>query len=308
MLRARHALVPRLVVACLVGLMLWLGAVPPAGARSGGSGGGFSRSSGSHSSGSSHSSSSRSSGSSYRSSGRGGGTVIVMSPAATAALMIGFVSVFIVIVVIASAKKRAQANAEKLSVGRVQLAFEAKPTKGLRSAIEAAVRDSDPSSGLGLWRLSQRVLDRVGASLDHVAYAGFLQEDRLTPFAGEGRFNALAAEARAFFDREVVRKDAGGLVETARNSDKANELTDEDGDFGIDEYFVVTLVMAAQAGPIGLPAALGGMVDVKAAVDAMTAVSSSRHVGFEVVWTPAAESDILGRDELLVAFPALAPL
>jgi uncharacterized membrane protein len=31
-------------------------------------------------------------------------------------------------------------------------------------------------------------------------------------------------------------------------------------------------------------------------------------VGFEVIWTPAAESDILTRDELLSDLPYLAPL
>jgi len=231
-----------------------------------------------------------------------------MPPGMTAALAIGFILFLIVMAIVSARKQRLAKKAQELSVGRIQLGLDAPQTKGLRSAIEAAVRGSDPTTSVGIWRLSQRVLEVVAQELDHVRFAGFLEKTAMSPDRGEAAFQTLANNARAFFDREVVRKDAQGLVETERNSKKANELTDEDGEFGIDEYFVVTLIMAVRAGPLPLPAVLGAHSDVVRAVAAMHDIGERRHVGFEVIWTPAAESDILGRDELLVEFPELAPL
>jgi len=219
-----------------------------------------------------------------------------------------FLLIFVIAAIIQKRKQRLAKKAQELSVGRVQLGFDAPQTKGLRAEIEAAVRASDPTTSLGIWRLSQRVLDIIQRHLDGVRFAGFLEKTAMTPELGEGEFQRLANEARAFFDREVVRKDASGLAETERNSKKANELTDEDGDFGIDENFVVTLVMAVRAGPLGLPPVIVNQADVVRALEVMVTMPAERHVGFEVIWTPAAESDILGRDELLTAFPELAPL
>jgi len=66
--------------------------------------------------------------------------------------------------------------------------------------------------------------------------------------------------------------------------------------------------MAVHGGPLSLPAVLGADADVRRSVAAMHDISAQRHVDFEVIWTPAAQSDILGRHELLVEFPELAPL
>lgn len=297
---------PRPLVATLVILLFgWLlGGLPDAAeARSGGSGGGFSRSSGSSSSGGSRSSSggSRSSygGSGYRGTGPSG-------PMGNAIVVL-FVLLFVFGIVRAVVMERRAKLARQLHVGRVQLGFDAPSCKGLRAAIEAMVRQGDPSTALGIWRLSENVLGAAALHADAVRYAHVLEKAGLDPDRGESEFHALATQARAFFDREIIRKDAAGLVETKRLSDKANALTDEDGDFGIDELFVVTLVIAVQKGALGLPKALTGIGDVKAALATMK-VGQERVVGFEVIWTPAAESDILGRDELLVAFPELAPL
>jgi len=205
-------------------------------------------------------------------------------------------------------KKFKQMKTDALSVGRVQLAFDAVACKGLRARIEDAVRNADTSTSFGIFRLARTVLQTAVPFQDKVAYAHFSEDKALAPAPGEARFNALASEARAFFDREIVRRDSRGLVETQRNSAKANELVDEDGQFGIDELFVVTLVMAVQSTPIGLPEKLSGLDDVRASLAAMLAVTSQSMVGFEVIWTPAAESDILTREELLTDLPYLAPV
>ena len=313
----------RLLVAALTALLaapvastvvLELPSPPTAEARSGGSGGGFR--SGSRSS-SSRSSSSRSSGGGYssRSSGGGysggggfGGFYFLLTPTGMG-FAIAVALIYLIIRAIKTAAERRRAAAEAaLAVARVQLGLDALSTVGLRDRIEGIVRDADTATEAGLWRLSQRVIDEVAQHLDSVRYACISEDTKLTPELGEQRFNALTNEARANYEREIVRRDQGGLKLTQRNSDKANELVDEDGTFGIAEYFVVTLVMAARGGPIGLPPQLVGHDEVQAAVAAMSAIRLDRHIGFEVVWTPAAESDILSRDELLTDYPQLAPL
>lgn len=204
--------------------------------------------------------------------------------------------------------KRAQAKKEAMTVGRVQLAFNALKSKGLRDRIESAVRTGDVSTSRGIYRLGRTVCSALESELEHVSHVGFLEQRDLKPDDGEREFNRLTQKARAFYDREIVRRDKSGLAQTTRNSSKANELTDEDGDFGIDEFFVVTVVMCVEQGPLGLPEKVGGQADVVASIATLLSVPESRHIGFEVVWTPAAESDILTRDELLVDFPELAPL
>lgn len=287
-------------------------------ARSGGSGGGFRRSfgggGGSRSFGGGGGSSRSYGGGGY--SGGGGssgiGTYMILrflfTPAGMIVLAIVAIIFFVVPAIRNAQERKRQAKLQAISVGRVQLGFDALATVGLRDRIEGIVREADVGSSMGIWRMGQQVLDNVLAQLDHVSYASFLEEAERPPEEGEATFHRLTSDARDMFEREIVRRDSGGLKLTQRNSDKATELLDEDGDFGIAEYFIVTLVLAAQAGPIGLPKVLGPQEDVANAVKAMYAVGPDRHVGFEVVWTPAAESDILTRDELLTDYPQLAPL
>ena len=315
--RVRRALVRFTLLAALVYpaslfTVLELPSPPTAEARSGGSGGGFSRSrsssSGSRSS-SSRSSSSRSSGGGFSSGGSSyGGGAIALSPQAMALIALVVFVFFIIGSIKAWLDKRAKEKKEAMTVGRVQLAFNALKSKGLRDRIEAAVRQGDVSTSRGIFRLGRTVCSALESELEHVSHVGFLERRDLKPDDGESEFNRLTQKARAFYDREIVRRDARGLATTTRNSSKANELTDEDGDFGIDEFFVVTVVMCVDQGPLGLPEKVGGHEDVRAAIATLLSVPECRHIGFEVVWTPAAESDILTRDELLVDFPELAPL
>lgn len=283
-------------------------------ARSGGSGGGFRRSfSGG---GGSRGGSSRGfgGGGGYSGGGRGSGlgTYMILrfllTPAGMVVVAIAAVFFFVIPAIKNAAERKRQAKLQAISVGRIQIGFDALSTIGLRDRIEGIVREADVGSAMGIWRMGQRVVENVLTQLDNVKYAGFAEDKERPPEEGEASFIALTNDARKMFEREIMRRDGTGLKLTQRNSDKATELLDEDGDFGIAEYFVVTLIMAAQAGPIGLPEKLGPTEDVENALRAMMAVGSDRHIGFEVVWTPAAESDIMTRDELLTDYPQLAPL
>lgn len=285
-------------------------------ARSGGSGGGFRRSFGGGGSHSFGGGGSRGFGGGYHGRSGGGGSGVgtylllrfLFTPTGMVVAAVVAVIFFVVPAIKNAQERKRQAKLQAISVGRVQLGFDAMATVGLRDRIERTVREADVGSSMGIWRMGQQVLSSVLAELDHVAYASFFEESERPPEEGEAAFNRLTNDARSMFEREIVRRDQKGLQTTQRNSDKATELLDEDGDFGIAEYFIVTLITAAQAGPIGLPETLGPQEDVENGLKAMYAVGPDRHVGFEVVWTPAAESDILTRDELLTDYPQLAPL
>ncbi|MFT7582324.1 MAG: putative membrane protein [Myxococcota bacterium] len=231
-----------------------------------------------------------------------------LTPQMIAIIAVIAVGYFIFTAAQQAAARKAAEKAEQLTVARVQLGFNALATVGLRDHIERMVREGNLGTDVGLWRLAQRVLERVQTELDNVEYAGWQEHPSLEPMKGEAQFMTLTREARGHFDREIVRRDAKGLETAKRNSDKATDLLDEDGEFGIAELFIVTLIMASRGAPIGMPAAVGGHEDVASSVQALLAVGRDRQIGFEVIWTPAAESDILTKDELLGEYPYLAPL
>jgi uncharacterized membrane protein len=304
-----------------------LDAPPAAEARSGGSGGGFSRSSGGSSSGGSSSSGG---GSSSSGGSSGGGEIFAHIFVACAeavwntmtpdqrrtARTVGLTSlvVFVVLLFVIRAIRRArreraaQRERERNSVVRLQVALNALRTKGLRATIEQRVRTADLVSSEGLGALAHQVCQDLLDHKDHIEFAHVLAEERLEDAPAEARFNTLAAEARAFFDREVIRRDARGVLETTRNSSKSNELFDEDGSFGVDEFFVVTLVVCVEEIDLELLRGDGAAFDVPNAATSLTSIYPRRFAGCEVVWTPAAESDILTRDEVLAEFPQLAPV
>lgn len=313
-LRIVSLLAALLVTPVALSVVLELPSPPTAEARSGGSGGGFRRSGGGSFGGGGGGGYRGGGGGGYRGGGGGGyygggGFGFAFLTPEMVVLIAILAVVFLLVNVFKQSRARAAAEeAAAISVAKLQLGFDASSTVGLRDEIERLVRTGDAGTDVGLWRLAQSVLERVHRELDNVHYAGWTEQKDLGPIDGEAAFNRVTSEARSHFDREIVRRDASGLVEQKRNSDKANELFDEDGEFGIAEFFVVTMVMAAQGGPIGLPAHVGGHEDVAAAVAALKAVPLQRHAGFEVVWSPAAESDILMRDEILGEYPELAPL
>lgn len=118
----------------------------------------------------------------------------------------------------------------------------------------------------------------------------------------------LASDARAFYKREVIRRSAAGLVETTRNSPKATELLDEDGTFGIDEFLVVSLIICTLSERVPVIGPDATWSEVYSIIEHISTIKTYEMAGCEVVWTPAADSDILTRDELLTRFRDLVPI
>jgi len=190
----------------------------------------------------------------------------------------------------------------------VRLAFNLLRTRDLRDGIEGLVRGADVKTTAGLTAFALALAELLLAGREHVEYAFGSVEGDIDVLEGQGRFQALTGDARAYYKREVIRRGAAGLVETTRNSPKATELLDEDGTFGIDEFFVVSLIVCTKSPKVPITEAGVMFPEVIAVLESILGIPRADMAGCEVIWTPAADSDILTRDELLTGFPELMPV
>jgi len=220
-------------------------------------------------------------------------------------IVLAVIAVLVVMSLVASAKKRAL---EASRVYRLRFAVEM-PGERPWEELEALVRDARMSSNdelASLCRDSALYLRRRSDRITHAAVHADLK--KLSPDDAEGMFLALAADARGYFNREVLRVDEAGVTEKTREAETKDELHDEDGDFGINEYFLVTIIVALRSSVDVLPSPIATPADVQAALAKLAGVSGEEVLACEVIWTPAAKSDILTSDNLLESFPDLGRL
>jgi uncharacterized membrane protein len=282
--------------AILLGLVVAVGLLADeALARSGGSGGGGSFS--------------RGGGSGGYSGGSGGGFgggfgffgCYFMSPT-TLMLIFGVIMVAAVVQWIAKrAKNKARVYRIRFGIG--------KPGPRPWEELETVVRRSSFDSPEGLAGFVRNVALYLKRKGDRVNHAAVHAAGKLGFEAAEQQFRGLATDARAAFNREVLRVEGRGkALESKREADRKDELTDEDGDFGINEFFVVTLVVGVDAQVPRLPEKISSREDLKLTLELLGGLSAPAVMAAEVVWTPAAESDILTADEVLTLFPELSEI
>ncbi len=175
--------------------------------------------------------------------------------------------------------------------------------------LETVVRRSSFDSPEGLAGFVRNVALYLKRKGDRVNHAAVQSSDKLGFEAAEQQFRGLATDARAAFNREVLRVEGRGkALESKREAERKDELTDEDGDFGINEFFVVTLVVGVDAQAPKLPQKISTREDLKLTLELLGGLSAPSVMAAEVVWTPAAESDILTADEVLALFPELGEI
>lgn len=204
---------------------------------------------------------------------------------------------------------RAKAGALKANVYRIRFAIDwrrPKPWEDLERVVERAER-ADLHTPAGLAFLARETALYLGRQREAVTHASIdaTPSPLLAP-AAEQEFNRLTTEARAFFNREVVRIDAKGKSTEKREAKGKDELTDEDGEFGINEVFLVTLVVGIDKSVPALPQKIRTAEDVRLVIERLGGLAAPMVLAAEVVWTPAAESDILTREELFSTYPDLA--
>jgi len=197
---------------------------------------------------------------------------------------------------------------DKMRVYRVRFGI-GDPGERPWEELEAIVRRSSfdsPDELAAFVRDVALYLQRKGAKVTH---ASILASGKVSSTEAEQRFRALTTEARATFNREVLRVESRTkAIEEKREVASKDGLTDEDGDFGINEFFVVTLVVGVDNRAPALPEKVASPADLSLALERLGGMSGSFVMAAEVVWTPAAVSDILPAEEVMTTFPDLMEL
>jgi uncharacterized membrane protein len=304
--RARLARLPwPLILTAVVALVLVALVADEALARSGGSSGGsrFRSSSGGGWGGGS----SWGGGSGYRGGGHYGGGFYFFGFGIPWQLIVAVIVVAVIGSIVQNLKKKA---AEATRVYRLRFAMEmpgGRPWEALEQVVRGARRGRHGDDLAAQCRDVALFLRRQGDKVTHACIAG--DGLRLGFDQAEATFNALSGESRRAFNREVLRIEDGGHVrETKREVDGLDGLHDEDGDFGINEFFAVTLVVALRGRDSALKTPLSTQADLEAMLARLSSVTEEEVMACEVVWEPAAESDALTSDDMLVTYPELTRL
>ena len=266
-------------------------------ARSGGSGGGggFSRGGGSSGGG----------GFGGGGGGFGGGGIMFCGYMSPQTIMVMFL-LFAVISLVRWAMNRSK---DKARVYRIRFGI-GQPGERPWEELEAIVRRASFDSPEQLATFVRNVALYLRRKGDKVTHASLIGTGKIGPAEAEQKFQSLTTEARSTFEREVLRVEGGrrGAIENQREKKSKDGLTDEDGDFGINEFFVVTLVVGVDNNVPQLPEKIASPEDLKLALERLGGLSAPYVLAAEVVWTPAAESDILPAEETMMTFPDLMEL
>ena len=172
--------------------------------------------------------------------------------------------------------------------------------------LESVVRRHSFDSPEGLAAFLRDVALFLRRRFDKVTHVSLLGSGKVNSTEAEQQFRSLTSEARSSYNREVLRVEGRTkAIEEKREAATKDALTDEDGDFGVNEFFIVTMVVAVDNSVAALPEKIGSHDDVKGILETLGGLSSPSVLATEVVWTPAAESDIMLGDEVLTLFPDL---
>ena len=234
----------------------------------------------------------------------GGGGIMFCGYMSPQTLMILFF-VMAVMALVQWAKNRAKDQAR---VYRLRFAV-GNPGERPWEELESIVRRSSFDNPDGLATYVRNVALYLRRRADKITHASVLGSGKVKPAEAEQKFHALTTEARSTYNREVLRVEGRmKALENKREAQKKDELTDEDGDFGINEFFIVTMVVGVDNNVPELPEKITSAQDLKFALERLGGLSAPFVLAAEVVWTPAAESDIMPAEEAMMTFPDLMEL
>lgn len=212
---------------------------------------------------------------------------------------------FLVMAVVSLVQWAMKKGKDKARVYRVRFGI-GSPGERPWEELEAIVRRSSFDSPGELATFVRNVALYLRRRADKVTHTSILGTGKVNPGEAEQKFQTLTSEARATFNREVLRVEGRmKAIEEKREVATKDALTDEDGDFGINEFFVVTLIVGLDNSVPELPAHIASAEDLRLALERIGGLSAPSVLAAEVVWTPAAQSDILTADEIMTTFPDL---
>ena len=222
------------------------------------------------------------------------------------------VGIIVVIVIVAQRSRRMNRgggsggrsdDADAIQTARVQLGLQMQAW-ALVDRLDALARSGNTSDSEGLQNLLRQSLATIRHYLANIEYGAAEQKPALEPIEAERQFGRWTGEARLSYDREVVRSDKFGVQEQQREV-ATDGIRDEDGQLAVAEFFVVTIVVATRS--FALPP-LRKTDDLQGVLSALAGLTASDLVALEIIWSPAAKSDAMSRDDMETTFPALRPL
>ncbi len=171
----------------------------------------------------------------------------------------------------------------------------------LEKLAERTNADDEGSLAFALRTLAQE----LQAHAENVEYAALQRLHALPLVRAEDQFNLWASNERAKFNREVIRGGSSG-VQRQQKEWKTDGIRDEDGQLAVAEFFVISVVIASRS--LTLPNQLADGSALTEVLDALAAVRTEQLVALEVVWSPAAMSDSMSRDDMTSRYPSLISL
>lgn len=177
----------------------------------------------------------------------------------------------------------------------------------LRTRLEDLAKTADMSSFTG----RSATLNTISVELQRNAVSVFFADvqawERLEGATAEQQFHQRAMQARSKFSRETIRADSTGVRQQQKNVALGGELLDEDGDFLMNEIFVLTLVLAT-ATEVEHPPAIANHEQLRDSLMAAGTIPATSLIGLEVIWSPSADSDTMTVDEMQLTYPRLMRL
>jgi len=237
------------------------------------------------------------------------GTIVAL---VVAAVVLGF----IVIVIVAIARRvrtstssdggggYAAAPAEKCDVWLAQFGVQM-AARDVQDTLENLASRTDAHNEDSLSYALRTLAQQLGERIAHVEYAAVRGSENMPMAKAEDQFQLWSGNERAKYNREVVRGEASG-VRRQQKEWQTDGIHDEDGQLAVAEFFVISVVLASRG--VKLVRQIHGTADLTALIETLARVSGDQLVALEVVWSPAARSDAMGRDDLTGRYPELVPV
>lgn len=140
---------------------------------------------------------------------------------------------------------------------------------------------------------------------ENVEYGSIQRLYQLPLPKAEDQFNLWASNERGKFNREVIRSGSQG-VKRQQKEWQTDGLRDEDGQLAVAEFFVISVVLASRN--TALPKDLRDHGQLAEVLDGLAGIRTEQLVALEVVWSPAAMSDSMSREDMESRYPNLVSL
>ncbi len=221
-------------------------------------------------------------------------------------VILAIIGVIVVIAVLRNRKQAAQAEkASQVDVLRIQFGVQAQ-ARNIQERFEKMAETADTDSEAGLAALLREVALALRRQVEAVEYGAVTRVAALALPAAQQQFGQWSADARSKYNREIVRADELGVRKEQKEVATKDALHDEDGEFAVSEFFVVTLVLGLRG--VDLVASVNDARELEALLERLSRVTAEELVAVEVVWSPASLSDSLAKDDMQLRYPELFPI